>query len=370
VGHERHWIARASTHRVMQEVFPLDGGTAEESFSKVGAGTFTFPIGRTAMDFTYEQGRDLTTPNSRFVTQGTESRIEYTGLIKKRRWSEDLEAWVVQCKEVRSLFSQRFPHYVGEYGTPMSTVTITNKSLRHAVSQLIDLGANRGRERWDLRLTPGINQAGSFSDVLERAKMTKLEHALTRYERMPDGPNWHLKPTWEEPGLIRFDRRIGAPRLDRGTFDFDLDAPDCPVIVGDYEEDGEEQSTGLMVQADGIGEGKIIAQVVEGDLADDGGGYDGFFLDDALRDDALTDELAFERGLAYLTAHQRPAASLPIRVRLRRDGTDPVLDPGARLTLRTATSRGLPPTSTWYVTGVKYRVGSDFVDVDSIPLPA
>lgn len=370
MGHERHWIARASTHRVMQEVFPLDGGNAEESFSKVGAGTFTLPIGRTAMNFTYEQGLDLTTPNSRFVVQGTESRIEYVGLIKKSRWVEDIESYVVQCKEVRSNFAKRLPHYIGEYGTPMSTVTLNNVSLRHAVSHMIDLGANRGRERWDLRLTPGVFEWGGFSDVLERAKAQKLEHVLTRYERMPAGPNWHLKPTWDEPGLILFDRRIGAPLLNQGTFDFDLDAHDCPVSVGDFERDGEDQTTGVLVQADGIGEGKLIAQIVEGDLADNGGGYDGFFLDDVLTDDATNEPLAFQRGLSYLTAHQYPAQSLPIRVRLRRDGTDPILDPGARLVLRTAKSRGLPPLSTWYVNGVRYRTGSDFVDVDATPLPS
>lgn len=366
MGHERYWIIGMNWHR-MQEVFPLEGGSAEESFATVGSGTFTLPIGANAMNLNYSEGRHLTTPWSRWIVQGTEEHIEFGGLITGRRWNEEAEAWTVRAYEARRLFSKRFPHYVGEYGTPQATITIENKSERHVVSMLIDLGANRDRVRWDLRLTAGITQAGGISEVIEREKMQKLEHTLSRFESLPNGPNWHLKPMWHADGGLMHERRIGNPHLDQGAFDFDIDAADCPLSVGDYEEDGDAQATGMMVQADGVGAGKIVEQVVEDNLADKNAGYDGFYLDEALRDEATTNELAFKRGLAALTAQQRPAASMPMAIHLRRDGTDPMIDPGSRIIVRSARSRGIPAKSTWYVTSLKFRTGSDYAQLEAVP---
>ncbi|WP_371031277.1 hypothetical protein [Pseudoclavibacter sp. JSM 162008] len=351
----------------MQEVFPLEGGSAEESFANPGGGTFTLPIGANAMDLTYGQGRDLTTPWSRWIVQGTEEHIEYAGLITGRRWNEDAEAWTIRAYEASELFKKRFPHYVGEYGTEQATITIVNKSARHVISMLIDLGANRNRVRWDLRLTAGITESGGISEVIEREKMQKLAHTLSRFEARADGPNWHLKPKWHADGGLMHERRIGNPYLNQGTFDFDLDAAECPLTVGDYEEEARDQATGMMVQADGIGAGKIVQQIVESDLADNNAGYDGFYLDEELRDDATDGSLAFARGLAELTAKQRPIQSMPMTLTLRRDGTDPPVDPGSRIVVRTARSRGIPPRSVWYVTTLKYRTGSDDAQIEAVP---
>lgn len=249
-----------------REVFPR-AGNWKTVINGVGQGTHVFSLVDPETKLLPESWRAMTVPWAVTLTVSWGDTVVYAGLVLRHDWRPDSGLLTVTHKELRAIATRRMLYGVGPYD-PAATITIAGKSNRGLARAYVFYGLIDGTTRWRLPIVLPADEAGEWTEVIERWRFRTLEDLLQSVQDAAGGPDIHLQPEWSPSGTLRWVLLLGSPRIDGGAIEVNVSAPESPVRDFTQVTDASQQLTGLW----GVGEGsgvdmKVSAQIDPGGSA-------------------------------------------------------------------------------------------------------
>lgn len=248
-----------------REVYPKSGrwrtvangaGDGEHNFSLVDPATKLAP----------NVWRDMTVPWAVTLVVSWNDSALYAGLIMRHTWNAQTGTLSVSHREVRAIATRRMLYGVGPYD-PFADIVIENKSNRGLARSYVFYALINGTPRWQLPIVLPDDEAGGWTERIERWRFRTLEDLLRSVQEADGGPDIHFQPRWTSAGKLEWVLMLGTPRLTATSIEVNVTAPESPVVGFQQVTDAAQQLTGLW----GLGEGSGPDMLVSPQPLPDGG---------------------------------------------------------------------------------------------------
>lgn len=326
-----HFICDTTTGAKRLQVEPSAGSFAA-LVSDIGGGEHSFQVRESGIDAA--TWRDVTYPWKNTVVQCWNGVPRYAGLVVGSTLDRGAGTLTVQHKELRLLLNRRFPFRIGGERTPDGALTVSGRSLRGLLVEVVRAGVYKPDDvgGWNLPVTLPPSEAGGYGATFHNYDFVTIENAIDEIESREGGPDVVFEPRFVDDRLDWL-LRIGAPRLSGPVYDFPMNVPEPMLTDASPTDDGSAMLTGVFA----IGKGSE-ADMRVGEAGDRGLRVPGTpFLDSSRAFKEIDDVgLLTSHGYAELDAHARPTTQWDAGYRLDQAYGDGPLRLGSTVRMRYA----------------------------------
>jgi len=237
-------------------------GRFNVSMTQVGGGTHTMPLAMSR--FTPTQWHASTLHWWHTLVIRWDGWPIYAGPIGKKYWNPRRKTLQLTTVTVDALLRDRFPFGVGSYH--VGDFHVVSKSLRGAIAQIIrqvslDGPTTSPWHSWALPFAiSGLGEGGGFTRTWEAKEWATSADIVKDIRELDGGPDLAFVPAYDENENLRWDVRIGAPRVDGATIDVPLSVRNGPAGDWGLTEDGMAMLTGLFMRGEGGGEDRPFGE--------------------------------------------------------------------------------------------------------------
>lgn len=237
-------------------------GRFNVSMTDVGGGTHTIQLANTP--FSPTQWHENTLHWWHTLVIRWDGWPIYAGVIGKKYWNPRTKALQLTTVTVDALFRDRYPFGVGSYD--IGDFQVVSKSMRGALAEIIRHVSTEGtRPQWHSWALPfllgsALGEAGGLTRTWEAKDWATSADIISEIRQMDGAPDVAFVPVYDENENLRWDVRIGSPRVPGATIDAPMSVRNSPVADWDVTEDGMSMLTGLFVRGEGGGDDRPFGE--------------------------------------------------------------------------------------------------------------
>lgn len=161
------------------------------------------------------------------------------------------EVVTVAHVDLSVLLGRRWMHGVGPSTggggyVPTGTFSVSGVSLRGAIRAILQRTyLDPISAAWPVPVDLPAAESGSFSKTWYFYEFQNAEDMVQEITDREDGPDLDLRPYLTSAGKLRWEQRIGTPRLSGSTRTIMLSAPKNAATMADVNLDGVNTATGI-----------------------------------------------------------------------------------------------------------------------------
>lgn len=330
-------------------------GRSDMSMTAIGTGSHALPLAGT--EYSREDWRDATGHWWNTLAVCWDDWPIYAGLIRRKRWNKRNKLLTLETVTVDALMDDRFAFGVGAYAE--GDFEVVAKSLRASIAQILRHVTTEGPSPSPRhsRALPFLfsheGEAGDFARMWEAKEWKTAADMIREVRQLDGGPDLAFVPVYDDLQNLRWDVRVGNPRVDGVEIDMPLSVRNSPATEVEYIEDGEGMITGLFLPGEGGGDDRVFGEAGDFDIDDSPRVRPLMTIRDAVKSKAATLDktLLNSTAVGRLERDRFPTDQLQLAI----TGRARQLTLGTRLNTRDSGDEYMEPSSkTHYVVAVSH----------------